>query len=244
MRSLAGGFVPWEICGPMRSIRIQSWMEPFRSDGIAVVFDVFRCSTTVHCLAARNPGCLWVAPALKTVKSIDPNAFKAMHVFSELHQEVDCAHRFDNSPDLAEHVPLGNEQVVATTAGTPAMFAARNFEEVYVGSLVNFSALVKRLKDIDKPITLVPARLHSFDPPHVEDDIAAEAMHDALLGDREAGHRAAKLIRATGRVEELTKKLATGHRDTEISLDVDRFPNQIVSVSFSESPILAKVVKH
>jgi phosphosulfolactate phosphohydrolase-like enzyme len=228
----------------MRDIQIRSWTETLEPRGVAVVFDIFRCSTTIHCLAARAAEQLWVAPALKTVKTVDPMAFKNMHVFSELRQEVDCAHRYDNSPELAEHVPLGQAQVVATTSGTPAMFAARGFKEVYVGSLVNFSALVRLLKQLGEHVTLIPARMPAFDPPHVEDDIAAEAMHDALLGDETAGERAAKLIRATGRVEELTKKLATGHLDTEISLHVDRFPSQIVSLAFSSSPVLAKVIKH
>lgn len=224
-------------------IKITSWKTPFEPKGTAVVFDIFRCSTTIHCLAHRNPKKLWVASSLKAIREAEPKKLENMHVYSELSQEVICKHRYDNSPELAAHMELAEEIAVATTSGTPAMFAAKGFTKVYVGSFVNFSALVAALKEVSGPITLIPARLPSYDPPHIEDDIAAEAVRDAILGDENAGAEAIKRIRATGRVEELTEKLATGHLDTEIALDLDRFPKQVLSLKFTESPFLAEVVK-
>jgi phosphosulfolactate phosphohydrolase-like enzyme len=229
----------------MQSISIRTWVEPFPSnEGVAVVFDVFRCSTTIHSLVSRGIGPVFVAPSLKEVR--EEARLKGMRVFSELSQPVESLARFDNSP----HHALGSDwdpahpALVATTTGTPAMFAARRFKRVYVGSLVNFSSLITHLSDLNCPITLIPATFP--EAKHVEDDITAQAMATALEGFanmpefvHKCGMQAREQILACGRVEHLRDKLSTGAEDTEIALSLDRFP-QVLYLDF-QGPLFAEV---
>ncbi len=227
-------------------IEIRSWLEPFPSSaGVAVVFDVFRCSTTIHTLLHQRPQ-VWVAPSLKSV--MEEPRVREMRVFSELSQPVDCAERFDNSPHQAILHPWRdeNKSLVATTTGTPAMFAARNFQKVYVGSLVNFSALVVHLSALNQPITLIPAAIPEWQ--HVEDEITAQAMATALEGFanlpefvRQCAEQAKERIIASGRPAHLTQKLPTGKEDVTIAMDIDRF-TQIAHLEF-ENDLFAKVLK-
>lgn len=230
-----------------RSLAIRSWLEPFpSSEGVAVVFDVFRCSTTVHCLASLSRGPLFVAPSLKDAGR-DPRV-KAMRVYSELTQPVECLERYDNSPLHALEKPWGSgvPSLVATTTGTPAMFAARRFEKVYVGSLVNFSALIGALAAFDGPVTLIPAAFP--EALHVEDEIACQAVATALEGFsnlpefvRQCAENARERVLASPRPTHLAGKIPTGGPDVKIALELDRF-DQLLSLEFDDSP-LARVVK-
>ncbi len=233
---------------PMRSISICGWQEAFpHTRGVAVVFDIFRCSTTIQCLYNRKPERLWVAPSLKDLRAKDPDMVQSFAVFSELSQPIECAQRFDNSP---EHVlgltSIPADALVATTTGTPAMFAARNFEEVLVGSLVGFSALVARLANDSRDITLIPAAFTTSN--HVEDGIVAQAIATALEGyythkvfvDGCAEQARTQIINS-GRPQFLSEKLATGTVDTRVSLDVDRF-STVPKISFGANTLLAQVL--
>lgn len=230
-----------------RSLAIRSWLDPFPStEGVAVVFDIFRCSTTIHCLSARGNGPLFVAPSLKEVSG-EPR-LREMRVFSELSQPVECRERYDNSPLRASHEPWasGVPALVATTTGTPAMFAARGFEKVFVGSFVNFSALVAALSAFDGPITLIPAAVPEWQ--HVEDEIACQAVATALEGFanlpefvRECAEGARERIIASPRPELLAKKIVTGAEDVKIALDIDRVGGQLLTLRFLDDARFAEV---
>ena len=223
-----------------RSLCIRSWTEPFTQNaGVAVVFDIFRCSTTIHCLAHRAEGALFVAPSLDSVQKDD--RLPLMRVFSELSQPSRCLARFDNSPEQAlgfQGAPAA--ALVATTTGTPAMFAARGFEKVYVGSLVSFSALVAELSQLNCPITLIPAAYAEWQ--HVEDEIACQAVATALEGFAnipdfvsQCAHQAKEKILASPRPKHLAQKLPTGEADVAIALDLDRY-RQVLSLQFESGP--------
>lgn len=224
-----------------QQLSIRTWTESFpTNEGVAVVFDVFRCSTTIHSLFSRNIGPVLVASSLKDIQQ-EPRV-REMRVFSELSQPVECRERFDNSPFSALESPWkeGLTSLVATTSGTPAMFMARNFERVYVGSLVNFSALVAHLSQISVPITLIPATFPEHR--HVEDEITAQAIATALEGFsnmpefvRQCADNAREQIVASGRPAHLEQKLSTGKADMEISLHIDRLP-QVLSLEFESGP--------
>ena len=232
----------------MRSrISIRTWLEPFPSwEGAAVVFDIFRCSTTIHCLASQSHGPLFVAPSLKDAATDE--RVKDMRVFSELSQPVECRERFDNSPLHASTKPweAGRPALVATTTGTPAMFAAYKFEKVFVGSLNNFSVLVKALSEFDGPVTLIPAAVPDWQ--HVEDEIACQSVATALEGFanipdfvRQCAESGKERILASHRPTHLAGKLTTGADDVKIALEIDRSP-QLLSLRFDGS-LLAEVIK-
>lgn len=187
---------------------------------------------------------MYVAPSLKEVAMLE--RVREMRVFSELSQPVECRERYDNSPLEAITRPWSSEipSLVATTTGTPAMFAAKNFEAVYVGSLVNFSALVAHLSSLNKSITLIPATFP--EAKHVEDEITAQAMATALEGFANmpdfvrqcAGHAKEQII-ASGRPAFLSQKLATGADDVRLSMEIDRY-SSVLKINFAELPF-AKV---
>lgn len=230
-----------------RTLSIRSWLEPFPStEGVAVVFDIFRCSTTIHCLSALNQGPLFVAPSLK--EAAGDSRVHGMRVFSELSQPVNCKERFDNSPLHASTKPWqeGIPALVSTTTGTPAMFAARKFEKVFVGSFVNFSSLVHALAAFDGPVTLIPAAIPEWQ--HVEDEIACQSVATALEGFSnipdfvcQCAQAGKDRILASPRPTLLAGKLATGADDVKIALEIDRTP-YLLSLEFDDS-ILARVVK-
>lgn len=229
-------------------ISICGWQEPFAHEkGIAVVFDIFRCSTTIQCLYNLKPERLWIAPSLKQIRAEAPERVREYRIFSELSEPVDCLERFDNSPKQAlETVAGAKDCLVATTTGTPAMFAARNFEEVLVGSLVGFSALIARLASDTRSITLIPAALPLMN--HVEDGIVAQAVATALEGYYTHKNfvdgcalQAREQIIASGRPAYLTEKLATGAEDTRVSMHIDRY-NSVPKISFTDHPLFARVV--
>ena len=234
-----------------REICIRNWRDPFPTKtGIAVVFDIFRCSTTLACLTSYRDDGVWITKNLAPIATL----ITQHRVYSELSEARSLPLRFDNSPAEAlsksSREDLKSPCLVATTSGTPAMFAARAFEEVWVGSFTNFSALVKILALEERTITLIPAA--APDSGHVEDAIAAEEIAIALdgfcLGEDfvvSCANKGIEKIRASGRVEELAKKLPRGEEDTAIALDRDRF-NHGLKINFrpgSNVPGLAKVVK-
>jgi phosphosulfolactate phosphohydrolase-like enzyme len=229
--------LPSEGGNRMSRLSIRSWLEPFpSSEGIAIVFDVFRCSTTIHCLKSLGHGPVYVAPSLQQAEA-DPRT-KEMRIFSELSQKISCLERFDNSPQQALGSPweTGLPALVATTTGTPAMFAAREFERVYVGSLVNFSALVAALAHYQGPVTLIPAAFPEAQ--HVEDEIACQAMATALEGFaimpefvRQCAEQARDRILASPRPAHLSGKIPTGAEDVRVALEVDRF-SQVLALEF------------
>lgn len=231
-----------------KTISIRTWTEPFPSAaGVAVVFDIFRCSTTIHCLMGRGDAPLFVAPSITEIQSEE--RLKEMRVFSELSQTSACRERFDNSPHFAlTHAASPRApSLVATTSGTPAMFAARKFRRVYVGSFNNFSALVGALAALDEDVTLIPACRPEWD--HVEDEIAAQAVATALEGFsnipdfvRQCGTQARERILASPRPKHLAGKIPTGAEDVRIALDLDRY-DHVLSLEFGDHPLFAEVVK-
>jgi phosphosulfolactate phosphohydrolase-like enzyme len=215
--------------------------------GVAVAFDIFRCCTTIHALFARNAGEVMVARTLKEAAP-DPRV-KNWRVFSELSQEIECAERFDNSPARAAEFSWRDDRpaLVATTSGTPSFFAAREFERVYIGSLVNYSALVRHLLVLGKPVTLFPSALSGSG--HVEDEIAAYGVATALEGFanmpefvRQCGEQAVDRVRNSPRPAELAAKISTGAEDAALALSLDRY-DQVLCLDFEKGAPFARVVR-
>lgn len=232
------------------SLSIRSWVQPFDSvEGVAVVFDIFRCSSTIHCLHSLRNGPVYVAPSLAEVQ--EEARVREMRVFSELSQPVKCLERYDNSPlqALTSTWGSGHSSLVATTTGTPAMFAAKRFEKVYVGSLVSFTSLIGALAKLQCPITLIPAAYH--DSGHIEDEIACQAVATALEGFpnipdfvRQCAEQAKEKILASPRPEILAGKISTGAEDVKIALELDKF-SQVLALKFEagEDPLFAEVIQ-
>lgn len=229
-------------------LSIRSWQEPAPpTSGVAVAFDIFRCCTTIHTLFARGAGEVYVARTLKDA-ALDPRV-KSWRVFSELSQDIECAERFDNSPTRASSFEWADRRpaLVATTSGTPSFFAAKTFERVYIGSLVNYSALVRHLLELNKPVTLFPSALSGSG--HVEDEIAAYGVATALEGFanmpdfvRQCGEQAVERVQSSPRPAALAGKISTGAEDARLALSLDRF-DQVLCLEFEPENPIARVVR-
>ena len=140
----------------------------------------FVAPPTLQCLLSHRTDEVWVARQLDGVKSL-AGEFK---IFSELPEDLSCRARYDNSPAKAladeNQADAQSPFLVVTTSGTPAMFAARSFEEVWVGALTNFSSIVQLLSQEERSITLIPAAKPSSDD--LEDGIVAQEIAIALDG--------------------------------------------------------------
>ena len=231
-------------------ISIRDWQKGFENpQGVAVVFDIFRCSTTIHCLLDKAPQRGWISPSVTSLNSLSETERANYQIYSELKEEISSSGRFDNSPTQALQFNNASNWIVSTTTGTPAMFAARGFEKIYVGSLVSFSALIKKLAKGKGPITLIPAAYPEFK--HVEDAIVAQAVATVLDGyfsneEFVTGclENAISQIHASGRPSDLQGRLnekSNRDRDVSICLDVNRF-SFVPEIKFSSNSSLAKVV--
>lgn len=228
-------------------LSIRSPYEPLtETKGVAVAFDIFRCCTTIHTLFARNAGPVYVARTIDDAAA-DPRV-KDWRVFSELSREIASAERFDNSPARANAFRWEDKTpaLVATTSGTPSLFAARGFERVYVGSLVNYSALVRHLTHLNKPVTLLPAAMPEWK--HVEDEIVAYGVATALEGFanmpdfvRQCGEQTRERVELSPRPAEVAAKIATGAEDARLALELDRY-DQVLALDFEAGPF-ARVVR-
>lgn len=207
-------------------ITIRDWRNlPATVSGDAIIFDVFRCSTTLQSLLSKDCENVMVTQSLDKIKTLCSD----FRIFSELPEVVACRKRFDNSPASAEsQIDFSANNLVATTSGTPAIFAARNFDRVFIGSLANFSSIVRLLQNKTAPITLLPAA--KPDSTDVEDGIVAEQIAIALDGYatdsafvRACAEQAKAKIESSGRIQYLEDKLETGVRDMKICMDIDRF---------------------
>jgi phosphosulfolactate phosphohydrolase-like enzyme len=229
------------------TLSIRTWTERIHDpEGVAVVFDIFRCSTTIYTLFERKLGQVFVAPSLRAAQ--EDSRLPGWRVFSELSQPSYCLERFDNSPFQALYHPVSGSStsLVATTTGTPAMFAAREFSRVYVGSLVNFSALIRALIELNTPITLIPAALPGST--QIEDEIVAQAVATALEGFanipdfvQQCAAQAKEKILSSPRPEVLAKKLVnTGVEDVRLALEVDKY-SSVLALSFEGAGPIALV---
>lgn len=120
-------------------------------DGIAVVFDVLRATTSL--VAAMSAGCerVWPTEDLESARALaarrradrDPST---VLLAGERHCLMPEGFDLGNSP--AEHgspVVRGRELVFSTTNGTRALLASRRARAIWVGCFWNRAALVQRL---------------------------------------------------------------------------------------------------
>lgn len=129
------------------------------TDGIVVVIDILRASTTItHALAA---GAEAVLPCFEIEEALEKKqAFPAEQVLlgGERHGVVIPGFDLGNSPSeyTAERVQ-GKLILFSTTNGTRAMALCREAAEVLIGSFVNGTACLNRLLETTQPIHLLCA---------------------------------------------------------------------------------------
>lgn len=146
-------------------------------DGLGVVIDVFRATTTIACLIQARAEKVIVLPDANQIKNF---ISKPDHIcFSEVVSEG-----FDNSPLTALPKLLkGKTAVISTANGTKSIIACRNCEQVITASFVNIDAVVEYLIEIQPPkISILAAGIVEEDKERMEDSLCAETLRNRLTG--------------------------------------------------------------
>lgn len=208
------------------------------ADGVVVVIDVLRASTTIiHALGA---GCSVVWP-VATQAEAEQLAVElaAKGQLALLGGERACQPipGFDlgNSPtDYTQDVCRGKHVILTTTNGTKALLHAAAAARVLVAGFVNFSAVCEQLARETRPVHLLCAGTDGYIT--LEDTILAGAFIDVLHGKTTAMCDSARLawdcFEHHGTVVEEGLRLSLGGRnliaagyedDLIIAAQIDRF---------------------
>lgn len=150
------------------------------ADGIAVVVDVLRASTTIiHALAA---GCTAVRPCAEVAEAQElAGAMRAGRVLLGGERDAKPLAGFDlgNSPgDYTAKRCKGTTLVLTTSNGTPALLRAAEAARALVGAFVNYSAVCEQLRQDARPVHIVCAG--SEGEVSLEDTLLAGAFVDYL----------------------------------------------------------------
>jgi len=170
----------------------------FESADVAVVVDVLRATTTVAAALAAGHGRVLCCEDVETAERLrEPGRVLA--------GERDCVPPagFDlgNSPS-GFRSPRGEEVVLTTTNGTPALLeAAASADEVLIGCLLNLRALLAHIDELapggDPDVILICAGTHGR--PALEDVYLAGRIAGALGGARTDAARVAEAVAASYR---------------------------------------------
>ena len=207
----------------MKNIRIAKDLKDVLSfNGICVIVDFFRFSTTVIALVWRNKYVRVYSDEKKFIDFLKNNNFD---VFSEKDFPIK---KFDNSPYLALYENIKDNVIVITNSGSKAVLGAKN-SEIIIGSLCNISSVKNYLDKKDKEIMIVPAYIF-FNPLHIEDFLISEFMKDFFEGKNLNLSPIKNEIDRKGRIDELKKLRKTAQEDLEIIFSIDKF--DIVPLAF------------
>lgn len=121
------------------------------AEGVGVIIDVFRATTTIACLITSKPDRILVLPDARDISLYAGR--EGFACFSELVEEG-----FDNSPITALKTLLkGKTAVISTTNGTRGILAATHCSKLITASFVNFEAVVDFLIELSpERVSLLP----------------------------------------------------------------------------------------
>lgn len=152
-----------------------------RAQGIAVIIDVLRASSTVCYLTAAGAGRIWAVAHEASAK-----ALSRMHgpvvLIGERHGRRMPGFDWGNSPSLLKGVALAGRTVVLTTSnGTRGLAAAQSAEEILTGGFVNADAVVAYIRDRSASYVSLVC-MGSGGRPALEDTLCALYLKAALEG--------------------------------------------------------------
>lgn len=190
------------------------------TDNIVVV-DVLRSATTICQLLQRGKRDVRVFEDVsKAVAFQEKNP--QFTVYSELDFPQGFAHE-DNSPYAASKADAGTPALVVTTAGTKALFGARQASQIFMGGFCNFYELAALLKGLSRDVLLVPSALFA-NKDDAEDFLCVSALKDFLQGFGNA-ELAVNDVKNTLRYVEFIKHgPKTAKEDAAIALRVNGLP--------------------
>lgn len=161
------------------NIRIKSCIQGAKkAEGIAVIIDVLRASSTITAVLAN--GAEFVVPLETVDEALKTKKEHPEWILASDQSLLRGMGYYDNSPTILSKTNLkGKGIILITTNGTKGIVSARNAEEVLVGSFLNAESIIIYLKNSEnRKITLVP--MGEAGEKSAEDELCASYMKDRL----------------------------------------------------------------
>jgi 2-phosphosulfolactate phosphatase len=162
-------------------VMLPDWLRPGHcTDRSVVVFDVLRATTTMSAALSAGVSEIQIFPDIQSVAAAKCSAGLGLALTCG---EVKCLRPegFDlgNSPGVFNtNDHTGRVLLMSTTNGTRAIIAARSARKLYVGALVNATAVARELAKDGHDVTLLCAGTQG--QLSIEDVLGAGAVLDAL----------------------------------------------------------------
>lgn len=181
----------------------------------AVVVDVLRTATTACALLKRGKtDLLLFADEGKAAE------FKAQHPDFELYSDLVLDGAQDDSPYEASRANAKTPAMLVSAAGTPAVFALKEANRVFLGGFCNFYTLATVLKNLEQDVLLVPAAL--FDQgDDVEDALCVSALKDFMQGFGRAEDAVEEIKTTLRYIEYMQNGPKTAAKDAKIAFEVN-----------------------
>ena len=164
------------------NISIQSLLKGARhARGTVVLIDVFRATSLIVTAFAHNVRS--VIPALNAshAKTLAAKKKDALLFGEHLGKKSHGAH-YPNSPVHVSTLDIKNKEIILTTMnGTRGILAAKQADEVLIGSFLNAQAVAQYLKD-KETVTLVPIGMLYGRFKAIEDELCARTIKDYVIG--------------------------------------------------------------
>jgi 2-phosphosulfolactate phosphatase len=193
--------------------------------GLTVVIDVFRAFTVACHVFARGAESMTAVGDVAAARRLKKKSPKSVLV-GERHARKPEGFDYGNSPSEIREAALSCRRVIHTThAGTQALTAASNADEVITGSFVNASAIVAYVqKQAPSRMSLVCAGFEGGRPA-LEDILCAGYLRDRLNGEAPEFNALRRRLRNSEAARRFFDPAEPGSpaTDFDLCLELDRF---------------------
>lgn len=163
------------------NVEIKSCVQGAReAEGIAIIIDVLRASSTMITILANGARCIYPVEtpekALKLKKRI-PNS-----ILGTDSRKLRGLGYYDNSPITFLNIDIKNKNVILMTHnGTRGVVNAKQAKEIWVASFLNAKFVVDEIKKHQNTkVTLVP--MGEYNEKSIDDELCAKFIKDCIEG--------------------------------------------------------------
>jgi 2-phosphosulfolactate phosphatase len=182
---------------------------------ICVVIDVLRATSTMVTGLANGAKAFYPVAELEDAFAAQKSLGDALLAGERFGLKPEGFH-FGNSPREFTGPDIKEKTIIHTTTnGTRAILACKGADEVWIGSFLNFSAVVERLKNADRGVLICAGTFEDF---ALEDSLLAGAIANEASPD----HPVASIHRANAAsLHERLRVSRNGRKLFELGLEKD-----------------------
>lgn len=151
-----------------------------KAEGLVVIIDVFRASSTIIACFHRNAGAIIPVETVKEARKIKKNHPTWLLVGERDGKKLD---EFDygNSPaNMIKTILLNKTIIFTTSSGTKGILYANNADECIIASFTNISKVISYINEKNpSTVSLVPMGLNGKTPA-LEDDFCADIIRNRV----------------------------------------------------------------